>query len=341
MKTTMHDIAEKAGVSRATVSYVLNGLHNGSVSAETCRRIQKLAKRMGYVPNRTARTLVTGRSNLIMVWTFSIAETYYATVMGHILPMLRAAGYDAHFCETEDDFAGNHVLRDTDASPAEGIIALDSPECVQAYLGAHGAHRKPLVNMGASAVHETDYVGLDLAAGAKEATRHLIATGRRRIAYLVPASHVVPQDDRHRSYTGAMREAGLAPEYMVVSSPQPGMDRAEARRVVREYVQAKGRPEALFCFSDEGAIGAYRGLRDMGIRIPDDVALVGCNGDVDTEYLDVPISTLVCPVAEMCERAWSFLQQRLANPDLPRQQATLLPKLAIRESSGAEFVGNQ
>jgi DNA-binding LacI/PurR family transcriptional regulator len=104
--------------------------------------------------------------------------------------------------------------------------------------------------------------------------------------------------------------------------------------VVRDHVAAHGPAEALFCFSDEGAIGAYRGLRDLGLRVPDDVALVGCNGDLDTEYLDVPISTLVCPGEEMCAQAWQFLQQRMSHPDLPRQAALLLPKLEIRESSG-------
>lgn len=333
-KVTMLDIAEAVGVSRATVSYVLNGQHNGSVSPATCHRIQTLAKSMGYVPNRSARALAGGRTNTVALWTFDIAAEYYANVMGKMMALLRPAGYEALVFETEDDFNRHGKTLLATASPVDGIIAFDSATFVDAYLKQRQTHPHAIVSMGANHSKATDHVGIDLYPGAVAATNHLLATGRRKVAYLVPQSHNVAQDARYRGYTQAMRDAQLKPEYIVVTSAKPGIGRANARQVVRDSVAAKGAMDALFCFSDEGAIGAYRGLLDAGLRIPDDVALVGCNGDMDTEYLDAPISTLVCPVEEMCAQAWAFLQQRMAHPDLPRQKAMLLPKLEIRASSG-------
>ena len=105
------------------------------------------------------------------------------------------------------------------------------------------------------------------------------------------------------------------------------------RESIQEFIRGQGCPEAIFCHSDDVALGIYRGLRDMQLRVPQDVALVGCDGIQDTEYLESPITTLVQPIAEICETAWRFLLQRLENPGLDRQQAVLQPGLAIRESS--------
>ena len=92
-------------------------------------------------------------------------------------------------------------------------------------------------------------------------------------------------------------------------------------------------PEAIFCHSDDAALGIYRGLCDLKLRVPEDVALVGCDGIEDTEYLECPLTTLVQPVSAMCAAAWEFLMKRLAHPETTMQKIILQPKLALRESS--------
>src|SRR5437868_4553948 len=106
-----------------------------------------------------------------------------------------------------------------------------------------------------------------------------------------------------------------------------------ALRLIQDFVREHGHPEAIFCHSDDVALGIYRGLCDLNLRVPEDVALVGCDGIQDTQYLECPLTTLVQPVAEMCATAWQFLLQRLEKPKLKNQRAVLKPKLAIRESS--------
>jgi LacI family transcriptional regulator len=126
-----------------------------------------------------------------------------------------------------------------------------------------------------------------------------------------------------------MAEAGLAPEVIEI----PTDSSATVRQVVRDYVQANGCPEAMFCFSDHMALGVYRGLRDLGVRIPEDTALVGCDGIEWAEFVDQPISTIVPPAQECCALAWQYLLQRLREPDSPLQQTVLRSHLLVRESS--------
>jgi LacI family transcriptional regulator len=128
-----------------------------------------------------------------------------------------------------------------------------------------------------------------------------------------------------------MKKAGLKPQFLYY--PLSEEQRPIVRQLIQEYVREHGCPEALFCHSDDVAVGIYRGLCDLKLRVPEQVALVGCDGIQDTEYLECPLTTLVQPVAEMCAKAWEFLLRRLENPRLQRQNSVLKPKLAIREST--------
>jgi DNA-binding LacI/PurR family transcriptional regulator len=128
-----------------------------------------------------------------------------------------------------------------------------------------------------------------------------------------------------------MTAAGLTPEYF--HYPLSEEQRPIVRQSIQEYIRERGCPEAFFCHSDDVAIGIYRGLCDLGLKVPGNVALAGCDGIQDTEYLESPLTTLVQPVEAMCATAWEFLSQRLLRPGLERQQAVLLPTLAVRASS--------
>jgi DNA-binding LacI/PurR family transcriptional regulator len=164
-----------------------------------------------------------------------------------------------------------------------------------------------------------------------EAMEHLIGAGYRRIAHATFVTEDRPGANRRAGYLKAMQQAGLRPEF--VHYPVSDQQRPVTRRLIQEYIQAHGRPEALFCHSDDVALGMYRGLCDLRLRVPHDVALVGCDGIQDTEYLECPLSTIVQPVAEMCAAAWKFLLARLEKPRGQLQRLTLSPKLAIRVSS--------
>jgi len=138
-----------------------------------------------------------------------------------------------------------------------------------------------------------------------------------------------PGDSRRLAYEEAMSEMGREPKLLVADQSS----REDARLLVRDLVQTGELPDALLCFNDEIAIGAYRGLREMGVRIPEDVALTGCDGIPDTAYFDQPITTIVQPADQLCRTAWLCLQKRLDEPDCRLQSHMLKGALQIRESS--------
>ena len=128
-----------------------------------------------------------------------------------------------------------------------------------------------------------------------------------------------------------MRQANLEPEFLYY--PLTELQRPMVRSLVHDYVRKRGCPDAIFCHSDDVALGIYRGLCELNLNIPKDVALIGCDGIEDCEYLETPLTTVVQPVTEMCTIAWDFLRRRLESHDIKRQGTVLKPKLVIRESS--------
>jgi DNA-binding LacI/PurR family transcriptional regulator len=126
-----------------------------------------------------------------------------------------------------------------------------------------------------------------------------------------------------------MAEAGRPPEILLVTHHS----RADARLALRKHIEARGCPDGLFCFNDDVALGASRAIRENGLRVPEDVALIGHDGIEDAEYLDCPLTTLVQPVQEMTALAWRFLRRRMDDPTLPPQQALLKTQLVVRAST--------
>ncbi len=185
------------------------------------------------------------------------------------------------------------------------------------------------MSLGTYSSLETDNVQVGMEAGTMEAMQHLIGSGFRRIAHATFVRKNIAGESRWIGYTKAMREAGLKPE--LIDYPLSESQRPVARQLIQDYISKHGQPEAIFCHSDDAALGIYRGLCDAGIRVPADIALVVCDGIQDTEYLECPLTTLVQPVAEMCTQAWQFLQNRLAEPTIPLQHSIWTPKLAIRD----------
>lgn len=339
MKPRLSDIARQTDLSVATVSRALHRSDSPNVSEETRRRVHEVARRLGYRPNLAGRSLVTGRSHTVSYWTFDAFSPYYAMVGAHISREAMRRGYVVVMNNTYDPARElepeHHALQ---SSPAlhtgfDGVIACDV-----AYPGnKHAVELRslgiPLVGIGLNYPKDGDFVGLDLYAGAVAAVRHLMEGGCRRIAMLCRMEDgQVTSDPRARAYETTLQEAGLSPLWIGVDK----LSRGPGRRVIVEALTGKRNgqiPDAIFCLNDEVAIGCYRGLCDLGIRVPDDVMLVGCDGIEDAEYQVCPISSIVSPVQKMCGMAWDFLEARMEEPKAPPRQTVLEPVLVIRESS--------
>ncbi len=286
-------------------------------------------KEYGYEPNQAARALVTGQSRMVILWMPSLSEPYAAMVIHHIQEQVIQHDYEMIIRDMRPRAGNEKSLLRSLRWPVDGMLVLDGKETLRSLLANPQRKRPPIVHMGAYYDRSVDCVGVDLRAGTVLAVRHLINTGCKRVAYLVPSYFNLEGDDRREGYLQVLNEAGLKPEF--IESFYSG--RAAAASTVKEYVKKNGCPDGIFCFNDDHAIATYRALKDIGIRVPDEVLIVGCDGIEDTEYLDCRITTIVQPIAQMCKLAWTFLERRMADPTYPRQETILIPDLVVRDSS--------
>lgn len=322
---TQAQIAKKLGISRQLVTFALAGYPQ--VSKESRERIQAMATEMGYRPNPHARALRRSKTGLIALWIPDQISTHYSHVareLGHLMKQAKHELIVSEVGVADTKQIWSHV-------PVDGICAVDASKAVQSKLKVLAAKSVPVVNLGTYGSADTDSVHVDMEAGTAEVMRHLIGAGFRRIAHATFVRKNAAGESRRIGYATAMREAGLKTEF--IHYPLSERQRPVTRQLIPDYIRHHGRPEAIFCHSDDAALGIYRGLCDAGIKVPADIALVGCDGIEDTEYLECPLTTLVQPVVEMCATAWQFLQNRLADPAIPIQHARVAPKLAIRMSS--------
>ena len=322
---TQEQIARKLGISRQLVTFALAGYPQ--VAEQSRQRILAAARKMGYRPNPHARALKRGRTGIIALWIPDQISSHYTHVARELNRLVKHAGRELIVSEVGTSGA-EQVLSHV---PVDGIFAVDAPGAVTAHLRSAVARSIPIISLGADRPEKIDFVQVDLLTGAKEVMQHLIGSGFRRIIHATFVRKEHRSAARRLAYEQAMRRAKLKPEFLYY--PLSEQQREIVRRLIHDFVRERGAPEAIFCHSDDVALGLYRGLCDLRLRVPDDIALVGCDGIQDTRYLECPITTLVQPVAEMCATAWQFLMQRIERPATKRQWAVLKPKLAIREST--------
>ena len=327
--STISELASHLKLSKGTVSRILND-KGAAFSEETRQRVFAAAQETGYRPHPVARALATGRTGFVGLWVQDLRTSYHALVAHEMEDRLERSGYQVFitlYGKTEPTAA-----RFGFPSPviADGIIAHEIFGAGWDALSGALAGRIPIVTTGAWSPPESlDYVAVDLHPASLAAVRHLVASGRRRIAHLTYLLQYRPGGDRYEAYKSVMEESGLPTEFIET----PALDRAVVRTSVRAYFETKGCPEAIFCHNDDAAVAVCRAAYDLGIEIPGDLALVGCDGITDAEYLPRPLTTLVQPLKAVCEAATRFLESRRAEPDGPPQRITLPAELVIRESS--------
>ena len=334
MAVTQKEIAQHVGVSRSTVVQVLNGI--GRVNSQTRDKILQAAKELGYRPNPFAKALVTGKTNVLAFWFYPsldrqqmiIANRLQMIVPPHGLILMNLGLYKPGWGAVTDEFVPGEW-------PVDGVFAF---KC--GFVPPHVLKRQsgpPVIWIDYDELphefnaDEVDAVVVKMRGGSEAAVRHLVQT-RKRVAFLAVAPIIEHADDgRMAAYTDVMREAGRVPETISVPLARPYNLRAKERII--EYVRANGSPDAIFCASDDQTPGVHLGLSELGYRVPDDVALVGFDGLPELEYHVPPLSTVVQPFDQICQTAWEFMQNRLNNPDTPRQLAELEMTFVPRQSS--------
>ena len=330
---TLQDVAERAGVHVMTVSHALKG--TGRMTAATRESICRIAGELNYKPNRAARSLVTGRTGAVAVVTGPVSEHFYAHVVHLLERELSNSQIQMIFaCSSNPEYEMEFLIQ---SGMVDGLIAIDAFSELRA-LSSKPRAILPCVYAGVlhpelAPALSVDSIAVDLSGAAQSAVQALLDAGCERIAYLVSNEGMAQSEDvRARIYQATLESAGRRLEIINVDIGTDTSRRDLTRTRLVEHLGKHRAPDGLLCQNDEMAIAAYRALLDVGLRVPDDVRLIGCDGLADLDYFDPPLATLVQPVEAMCALAWKFLQKRLAQPDAPLQSAVLHAQLQTRAS---------
>lgn len=331
-RPTRDDVAKYANISGATVSRVLSGRTDLSISPETRARVLEAAKKLGYRPNPAARALTNGRTGLVGFWMCLDYSRYRGQVLDHMRTQLAQTEMALAVTDVDKEYTRGHSFERPLRVPVDGIIAFDNSASVEAFARDHDrlAPGIPFVSMGAywSEVHS--FVGVNLRAGADEAMDHLLSAGRRRIAYMAPwTSELIDSGPRYEAYTTKLSDARLPATTIGFEN----VSFAPIRDAIVRQVEARTLPDAILCMNDDIAIAASYALEGLGVKVGSDVALVGFDGIEEAEHCLCPITTVKQPIEEMCRLTYRFLKAQMENPEAPPQQRILKPELVIRESS--------
>ncbi|MCL3862141.1 LacI family DNA-binding transcriptional regulator [Actinotalea sp. K2] len=289
----VRDVAALARVSPTTVSNALSG--NRPVSSSTRERVVWAVEQLGYRPNISAQNLRGRRTGLIGVAVPEIDVPYFAELIRHVVDASRQRGYTVLIDQTEGRLeAERFVLNGMNPGMVDGILfsplSVDRTECETR------RDRTPLVLLGERVSgHGVDHVAIDNVAAAADATNHLIRRGCHRIAAIgYQESHgggTAPQ--RTQGYRTALRAADLTFDPVLVRHTDR-YHRRDGEQAMMELLDSSGDPDAVFCYSDLLALGAIHALHDRGLRVPEDVAVIGID-DIDEGRYSTPTLTTVAP----------------------------------------------
>ncbi|MEV4359470.1 LacI family DNA-binding transcriptional regulator [Nonomuraea sp. NPDC049625] len=342
-RTTLKDIAESLGVSVNTVSRALSD--KDSVGVETRNRVKAEAERLGYVPNVTARSLVLGSASTLGMVITNPSNPFYAQLISGMEQRCREHGYSLLLMATEESLdnerrAAEELLR----RGVDGVLVVTVQEGAEHWRRFRAAG-VPLVLINRDVPElNTDLVGVDHVQGGYEAARHAVAQGARKIYFLEEDLHVSSVADRVEGYRRAMADSGLpiepdtlikVPTRRLEQSAMP-WDPSEAYRLGREVVRTAQRPMAFVAGNDYFALGVYRVANEEGLRIPDDILVVGYGGHPFAPYVIPSLTTVELPAADIAVSAVDHMLRRLGRPAAgrPPEQILFPPRLVIRASSG-------
>lgn len=325
MPVSIKDIAKQAGVSPSTVSRALND--HPRISDDTKVYIHQLARDMGYVPSIIARSLVAQRSATIGVAITDLTDPYYIDLMVGIEAAADAFNYQvilsSFYRDPDRELA---VVYDFNQRRADGIIITGS-YVENAYNNPDNNFFKPIVVINSLTYPYS--INVDRILGVRQVIAHLVAIGHKRIAHVGQ-----PRDglDRLDGYRLALAEHNLPLDESLIVLGEGGV--AGGVKAVPELLKNPNPPSAIFCFNDLTAIGVINALRQAGYQVPRDMSVVGFDDLALSALYHPALTTVHQPLQEVGQRAVEMLV-RLMNGDTAVTTEVMLPKLVVRQSTGA------
>lgn len=324
----MSDVAQRAGVSHQTVSRVLNTPE--LVRPGTQERVLAAIEELGYRRNLSARALATNRTRLIGVVIPSAMRFGPSHTTMAIQEAARSSGYATISAGTEDAAASPHDALDFFLNLAvEGLVVVaPTIEIAEATLGLAGTLPIVIIAAGLEAAAPTHVVAVDHERGARDATRHLIDLGHRDIVHVAGPGDWFDARARVTGWRAELTDARLPIPEVIPG----GWDASQGYLAAQELLRRPSLPTAVFTANDLLALGMMRGLHEAGVRIPEDVAIVGYDDVSGSDYYHPPLTTVRQPFGEVGRKAIEVLLAAIGG-ETPDDILTR-PELVVRASSG-------
>lgn len=327
-RVTVKSIAREAGVSLTTVSRALND--RPDIDAATREHVLSVAQRLGYHPSSLARGLATQRTRTLGLAVRTLADMWVVEIVPAIEELAHTAGYEVfvttHYAEPERE---RRVLDTFRSRQVDGILVI-SATLGEAYPPFQEDWGMPIVLI--SPLVDTPHrlvVSNDETGGARAAARYLAGLGHRRIGHIGAPSWARPGRDRLAGYCLGLTEARLAYDPALIFTGDAGVD--SGLKGAEALLGLPDPPTAFFCFSDLTAVGVLRGARARGLRVPEDVSVVGFDDVQLARYVEPPLTTIRQDMAEMGRRATQMLLDSIEGNE-PGAAVELRPRLVERGS---------
>ncbi len=330
----LEQIAKLSGVSRSTVSRVIN--NDPNVSEGTREKVLQIVKRVNYTPNAAARGLAAGRTHVLgLVIPMGVAalftDPYFPILIQGVSSACNAREYSVMLWLAEPEYERRQIRQIMYSGLVDGVIVssmLLNDSLVQALIDGD----LPFMLVGRHPTEaRVNYVDADNIGGAREAVTHLLRLGRSRVATITGPQNMIAGSDRLAGYQAALRDRAvmLDPSLIVEGDfTEAGGYRAMQQLLAR-------RPDAVFAASDMMAIGAIRALREASLRVPEDVAVVGFDDVPQVARLVPPLTTVRQPIYRLGATTVDSLLDLIEYPDSPPRRIVLPTELVVRASCGS------
>ena len=331
---TLKDVAQKAGVSEATVSLVLN--KRPGVNKETRARINKLIKELGYSPNPVARSLAMKKTNTIGLVVTDIENPFFGSITRYISEQVHRYGYALVLAASNDDLQlEEEILGTFIERRVDGIIIVPTQEIRRDFsiFEAMEKRKIPAVFTTSYYTRKCSCVMTDYAEGSYLAAHHLMELGNKKIFLLVSSDPQAPISDfRIKGYKKAFKEAGVtSKKSWIIPCPKP--DFSSGYEVTKALLK-KHRPDAIMAINDVLALGAVKAVKEAGISVPEEISITGYDDVIFSSISETALTTIRQNIPEIAEKSVKILIDTLGGKKIEEKIVKIGPELVIRESTG-------
>lgn len=335
MRATIKDVATLAGVSQATVSYVLNNETTAKISGTTRKRVSAAASKLNYRPSVFARSLKNKSTQAIALVIPDVINPFFPEVVRGAEDVASKFGYSLILCNTDDDLGKeSHYFEMLKDRWIDGIIFSGVAE----NRGEEEVIKKilesdiPLVLVDREIENlEINSAIIDNVKAGYIATKHLVELGHENIGIISGPLSLKIHRDRIKGYQKALAESGVPFNELLIKGTTYREERGY--RTMKEFLLLKRVPTAIFAFGDFLAIGVIRAIRDKGLKIPEDLAVVGFDDILISRFIDPPLTTVAQPKYQMGAIAIQMLIKMIKKEPLENSKVVLEPELIVRKSS--------